>query len=351
MSDSVAIPESLAELTALVKAGELRDAKRLTRKLLNRADTHDLTVIAQCGHMLETWPRTAVTHLRDYWRRSTEHDRAIIAACVPEPGEPCHRREPQPARAPRWTRTNTYQAPRDLRTEVRPEARRHQKPNQRQDIATVTAYDAERAGVDDQPPRAEPAPGYHLDYDRAAVPDVRGTPCVRCWLERASTDLATARVRAGHGDDGLCASCRDAHRPGIPELPTEHTRADAITARCAFIAAHVPTAAVKILRNEWKRATGADRDVIAAWVAAHLTGQTGDTTEPTATESAPTDTDTPATCGQCGLDPNTVDRAETISLVDGLCEQCRDLNDYMRQPAEDSADDSADDAEPAPLVA
>lgn len=288
----------------LIKGGKLADAKRAARSLLDSADPHDLQVIATCAHILETWPKIGVQKLRYYWRTADEHDREIIAACAPEPGEQ-RRHQPQTAaRQPRWTRKNRYQAPRDI------------QPAAVSDDAVVVAYQRDRAGMDDVPERAERPAGYALDYDRAAVPDLRATPCVRCWLERSTTDYS------GEQDDGLCADCRDKGRPGIPVLPPDYTRADAVEARCAFIAEHFPAAARKLLRRYWHQCTDPDdRATVATCVQRHDPHgpEPADTATPPAEESAP-----PA-CSTCG-EARTVRDLRNLPADDGLCTSCRVLD-------------------------
>jgi hypothetical protein len=320
MSNSVAI----ADLADLVKDGQLGEAKRQARTLLSEADPHDLQVVARCAYVLESWPKIGVVKLRAYWQNSNEHDRAIIAACAPGNGAQRRHSEPE-GKPPRWTRKTTYQAPRDERHEVRADRRRVASRRTRDDGAAIMdAYQRERAGVDDEPLPADPAAGYELDYDRAAMSPFRGTPCVCCWLERATRDRTT-----GH-DDGLCGECRDRGRPGIPRLPEGHTGADLIASRCAYLASRYPTVALLLLRRYWQQSTSPhDRDVIAAWVGSHdLTAiQNGITT--TGQEPA---SDELTVCASCG-DPRTSRDLRHVRDDDGLCLQCRAAStDEAREP-------------------
>lgn len=332
MSHSVTIPEALTNVAALVSAGELKAARREGRKLLDIADQRSLEIIAECVRILETRPRIAVIKLRHF--RDTcdnETDRAIIAACTPKPGEQARRPEPEPDRAPRWTRRAIEKARSraagEVRTSVRPELRRRNRRQAREESAVVSVYASERAGVDDAPERAELPVGYAIDYDRAAVPALRGTPCVFCWLERSSADQAS-----GRGDDGLCADCRESSRPGIPTLPAGHTHVDAIEARCAYIAARTGTAAHGILCKEWQRANARDRATIAAWVQTHpLPADTAPVAEHDANTAA-----VGAACEQCG---------DLRQVRHGLCVDCRKLDDHAPAPVPD------EEAEPAPRAA
>jgi hypothetical protein len=328
MLDSVTVPDSLVNLAALVSAGDIAAAKREGRRLLDTADLHSLEIIAECVRITETRPRIAVDLLRRFWRSvESDSDRAIIAACVPKPGEQREQTEPTPDRAPRWTKQGIEQerqhAAVPVKTSIRPELRRKRDQRQRtQDSAEVRGYFRDRAGVDDQPEPAEVPDGYAIDYDRAALHDVRGLPCVRCWLERSNADTHTDRVRAGHGDDGLCGQCRESGRPGLPELPTGHSRDATIAVRCAFIASNLsPTAARSVLRKEWHRLTSpADRVILVEWVQAHDELINQATPVPVA-PVAPA----PVACQTCG---------DVRAVRHGLCGDCRTLD---TEPGSESA--------------
>jgi hypothetical protein len=167
-----------------------------------------------------------------------------------------------------------------------------------------------------------------MDYDRAALPPLHGTPCVSCWVERATRDR-----RAGH-DDGLCTECRDRGRPGIPALPQGHARADAIEARCAFIADKYPHAALRVLRRYWQQSSaGHDRDVVAAWVRTHDLTDTQAPTTPVAPEAAPVEL---ARCASCA-EPRTARDTRHINIEDGLCTPCRTVdNEPVPLPTTDA---------------
>jgi hypothetical protein len=325
MLDSLAVPDSLRNLAALVSAGDLDTAKRQGRKMLDTADLHSLEIIAECVRIMETRPRIAADLLRQFWRSvESDNDRAIIAACAPKPGEQRERTEPTPDRPAHWTRQAIEQerqrATRPVTTSVRSDVRRKRDERQRtQESAEVRAYFRDRAEVDDEPQPADVPDGYAIDYDKAALHDLRGLPCVRCWLERSNADTHTDRVRAGHGDDGLCGQCRESGRPGLPELPAGHRRDEAIAVRCAFIAANLsPVAARSILRKEWcRRAAPADRVILAEWVQAHddLIGQAAPVP---AAPAAPA----PVACQTCGA---------VRAVRYGLCADCRTLADDNTQ--------------------
>lgn len=325
MSQTVALSDALADVAALVKAGDNRKAKRQAREFLDTADTGSLSVIGWCASILESYPHhIAILKLRNAWQRASAEHRAVIEACAPEEDNGQYRPAVEETTPPRYGHGN-YRAPRDNRRRIDPARRKDQRTQRqaRQD-ATAAHYFAERAGVAegqqikdrDERARDEQVYASGLDYDKAGIADVRGLPCVACWLERAAADVATNRVRAGHGDDGLCGDCRESHRPGIPELPTGHTLADAVAARCAFIVASTGTSARGILCREWQRAGRGShrRDLIAAWV------QANPLPEATAASEQPPEAATAAAAGTC----ETCGSFRQVRR--GLCLDCRKLD-------------------------
>ncbi|MFC6094942.1 hypothetical protein [Saccharothrix lopnurensis] len=237
--------------------------------MINNVDPGTLALMGRCAATLSSYPYDiAVAKLRNAWQRTTsDEDRAVIAACVPDQDPGLYRPDTGTADAPRYGRGN-YQAPRNSDTHHERSARRT-LPEQRRrsrdqaEPRAVTEYSQTRAGVDDTPTRAERPIAYELDYDRAAVADMRTRPCVWCAGERAVMDVYTDRVKSGHGDDGLCTECRSLDRPGITELPTGHTYADAIHARCAY---HVTHGGMPAVRAEWRRVMRQQRRLTAATI-------------------------------------------------------------------------------------
>ncbi|WP_447009061.1 hypothetical protein ACRAKJ_18950 [Saccharothrix sp. DSM 118769] len=244
--------------------------------------------MGKCAATLSSYPYDiAVAKLRNAWQRTTSpEDRAVIAACVPAQDPGLY--SPDTADAPRYGRGN-YQAPRDSSSRYErsarrtvPEQRRHSRAQA--EPRAVIEYSETRAGVDDTPARVERPIAYELDYDRAAVADLRTRPCVWCAGERAVIDVYTDRVKAGHGDDGLCTECRSLDRPGIPELPTGHTYADAIHARCAY---HVTHTGMPAVRAEWRRAMRQHRHLTATTIEQWATTYQQRHTAVTITEGVP----------------------------------------------------------------
>lgn len=316
---------TIAEIAELVRTGALKEAKAQARTLLDTAEPRHLEIIARCAEITENYPRTALTRLRWMWQHADAHSRAIIAACAPAPGEDRSRPQADTERAPRWTARTRYQAPSTV-TVRQGRPRRTRRPVS--EPAVSVRYHETRAGIDDQPQRAERPAGYAHDYDKAAIPTQRGTACLSCWTERAAADLAAH-------DDGLCAECRDAGRRGIAPIPADGCRAAAIAARCAYIAAnHPPATARVLLRADWEHSPQRERLIIAAWVAAHPIRDTAQNAD------ARPEPQRPGPCQTCA-EPRTLRDVRHQASDDGQCAQCRDT-----EPADETNRDSA----PAPRV-
>lgn len=313
MTENASFSQCLTDVTTAVQRGDITRAKRYAAHLLDQLDDTTHRIVATCVNTIERYPERADIHLRARWKSTTnDTHRAVIAAF----GTAYMQRDPRPTTPNQ--RPKPTPAPRDHHTETRPEARRTLTE---QDRARLRAHDraeaqaaayADRAGVDDQPP---PAGVYAsgLDYDRAAVPALRGTPCVRCWLERTPAD------HRNHSDDGLCGECRDKGRTGIPDLPADHTRADAVEARCTFLTTTYPNARALLLRW-WKTyATPADRITITDWVHRHPLPDTPTTAIPAPRSDTTADTDPGEQCTRCGYP-----RAD--NAPDTQCDHCRDAD-------------------------
>jgi hypothetical protein len=324
---------TISDIAARVRAGELLEAKRQARALLDTAEPRHLEVIAQCAAIAETYPRTAVTRLRWMWHQADADARAIIEACAPAPGEDRSRPQPETQLPPRWNGRTRYQAP----STVTVRQGRPRRPQRRSvEPAVSVRYHETRAGVDDQPHHGERPDGYANDYDRAAVPAQRGTGCLSCWVERAAADLRRP-------DDGLCSECRDAGRRGIAPLPAGHSHADAIAARCGFIAAHhLPATARHLLRADWQHSQPRDRETIAAWVAAHPITDT-----PTATDTADEPGARLTKCATCA-EPRTPRDLRHQAADDGQCADCRA---FAPADTDDVTSPAIDASEPRELAA
>ncbi|NYH77156.1 hypothetical protein FHR84_000470 [Actinopolyspora biskrensis] len=316
MSQSGTISESVSAVAALLRAGNVRNARHQWRETLTEADPRECAVLAECGRILAQYPRTAPAQLRELWKRSDEHARAVIEACAPAPDEHRQRPEAESDRTPRWNRRNRYQAPRDHRETVDPEARRSRSERRararrvaREESATVHDYLDTRAGTNDAPDRGSQPDGYAVDHDELAVyPDARdkerrdprATPAregERCIA--LACNLVTSHADA-HQGDGLCEECREVGRPGLT-APT-------VTARCAYIAEYYPYP-TKHLRELWQHSTQNDRDAITRWVAENMP-----------TEHANSHELSP--CEHCGNYRSPRDTAH-VNADDGACRRCR----------------------------
>jgi hypothetical protein len=259
------VPEALARLAELVRTGQFAAARRESRKMLEHTDPHTLGLITRCAEALQADRHEATAALDQLWLAGDPADAAIITACMPArdyaPDLPTP--EPEPA----WRRETRWVRPRNLRVRRGPATGPTRAGG---DDGVTNRYLADREAPTpaeiDARDRKQGLIGYELDYDRTAVPALRGTPCVHCWIERSSADQ-----HRGGWDDGLCGECRDRGIAGIPALPPGHSRTAAIKARCRHIADADTTGqgALPTLRSEYRRANRADKSVIAAWVEAH----------------------------------------------------------------------------------
>lgn len=266
--------EALARAAELIEAGKPRAARRKVAAVLAAADPATAALLGRCLAACESSEPTRTERLRWLWRHTDDDGRALVEACAPRrdtrPLPPLPAVDAEPARTPRWTSDTLHQAPRDQPTRYLPAEQRPTPRTAREartaDLRETDAYLDERAPLGEQDARTPEQTDYEqLDYDQAAVPALRGTACVVCFIERATRD------QHRRPDDGLCEDCRDTGRAGIAPLPAGHTRADAIAARCAHLTEHAAThtQAAELLRVEWRRADRAARGVIAGWVAAH----------------------------------------------------------------------------------
>ena len=204
------VARALARAAALLDRGDRAGARRVARRVLDQAAPSALAALADL---------VAVRRLL-----ADEH-----GADVP------------PRDVVRWVPPT--------RARVRRTAPRR-CPATHGDGDVAASYLAERGGVDDVPDRSEPAPGYTLDYDRAAVAPVRGAACLGCGVERSRAD----RVRG----DGLCEGCRE----------DGQTTEAVLTVRCEAVLARHGRGARAVLRTLWIRLDPGPRAVLAAWVAA-----------------------------------------------------------------------------------
>lgn len=250
------IPAVLARLAELVAAGKFTAARRAAASLIDHIDPHTLGLIARCAEALQADRDTATAALDELWLVASDRDAAIITACLP--ASDYSPDLPTPDLEPAWKRQVRWVPPSRVRVRRGPVTAPARTGGDAQVIASYLA-ETDTPVLGGREPDGRPI-GYELDYDLAALHPIKGSPCVVCWLERS---------RADHNrTDGLCGECRDAGHPGIPALPAGHTRADAVRARCQYIADTDTTGrgGLPTLRAEYRRANAGDRAVITAWV-------------------------------------------------------------------------------------
>lgn len=270
----------------LVSSGRIDDARHAFTRLTAHLDNTERDILRRVITTLSTraYP-IAAARLRRAADRYPEH-RAFILAAIPATDPRLHQPpdNTQPGSDPRT-------AARDHREYIDPTLRRPTRPDPGRDA--FDAYTRSFADLDADPthlpvpegtgttrhqPSHEPpeyadttsflaGTGHTVDYDRYAVPDHHELPCLACGLERARTDTQPHRC-----DDGLCSTCRDDNRPGIPD----HEPADHAAARCTFITSQHPTAAaLALLRKDWRHTRNpADRATIETFANTLLPAET-----------------------------------------------------------------------------
>jgi len=263
LSVELSIADAVSALSGLVGAGDIPAARKLSKKLVSKVDDRALWLIDKIVTLVEQEPSTAVDSLRHWWKTApTEADKAIIAACAPKGRQPANR-------GPKRNGRPNYRPASTVKKDQRDELRRRRNTRQEiQSAASFARYQAERAGVDDEPRQDNDttyASGF--DFDTTAVDDLAGLPCAVCLTERAVHD------RVLRHDDGLCVECRDGHT-GITPVHSDGKiqRAQFLMDRCAVIAAnHTARAALTLMRQWWTKSTANrhDRPIIAGWIAAH----------------------------------------------------------------------------------
>lgn len=344
-----ALDEMLAEMAAQVSVGNFRAARTQARKLIKRAQIDHLKVIRLAAEALETKPpRVAVQVLRQMWKdyEADKIAQRLIEACVPPVGE--NRQLPKDEHG---NREREYQPPQLVTRKKDPEViRRRNSRQETADRASFARYVNQSAGradgdqIPDREAREEAEKVYasgNIDHDRTAV---RATsvkvPCLPpCGITRDLPDLDRARLAAGHGDDGLCLQCRADGVQGVPPLAPDHSRRDAMHARCAFIAqeCHEPYLALLTLRSQYPAIKDvALRAFIADWVAANLP-----------------DEDTARALMELGRCENencqhteTPRQMRGVATHDGLCHECRTRVDKI-EAEEAATDEAARQGEPA----
>ncbi len=258
----------------LVDARDIRAAKQELRRTRTGLDDHTWAMIGEIANTLRYKTHdVAVTKLRKLWRDNEQY-RGLIEACVPKTDG----HQYVPDSPPLAGRRHEPRRPRPGRVTRRIDPSRRTDPRQRTNdsrgTGQIESYETQLTHKDREDPGT---PRDELivdrrDYDRDAAAAVTEQLCVSCRLERACIDRWTGQITTGHGDDGLCGTCREDGRQGIPELPLGHTRAEAIQARLDTIAANFDTHAPALFRHEWRFGNPLARSATRTWVEQHNPG-------------------------------------------------------------------------------
>ncbi|WP_280215110.1 MobF family relaxase [Nocardia cyriacigeorgica] len=295
------LPEAIHSVAEIFHSGNVAAAVTAFRSVAATATPEQRSVIAEIAQILYDRPwKVAKARLEWLANQNPQHT-ALIHACTPDT-------DPGVYQPDNTTGERAHQRTRRYRTGYQ---RRYRDTTQH----TPTMSATDHAGIDltdsyldtndgkpntpDQPPQhgiwnPEPdsrtAPDQplrgglwnrdkqrdkpyrdRLDYDRAAVPDLRTLPCVSCGIERRRADATPIPPR--RTDDGLCTDCRDDHT-GIPDH-NQHP----LEARCTYLAnTHPPEAALALLRRDWRTLRNpAHRHIIETWLRDHPLTTTGAT--------------------------------------------------------------------------
>lgn len=253
--------EEMGQVADLIARGATREARRRTARIADAAAPETRALLGQILAAVEKPPAVALPRLRHLWKISDAAGRELVEACAPRPER--HAEAAQDTeRAVRATRAERREYARRRPGAVAtrqgtPQARRSQRATDH-DTATRRYFDerTDPAEVTD-----EQSDYAQLDYDRAAVPPMRGLGCVACGVERSTRDQQRTR------DDGLCEDCRDRGTAGVAILTATATRADVLIARCEYIAATSANADERNARlnRDWRCLLTDDRFTVSDW--------------------------------------------------------------------------------------
>ncbi|MFB8279551.1 hypothetical protein [Nocardia colli] len=300
--------EAIHAIRTLVDARDIRAAKQQLRRARTDLDDSTWTIIGEIANTLRHKTHdVALTKLRKLWRDNEQH-RALIEACAPKTDQHQYIPETQPTTTrrtdPPWRPAGPVERRVEPAKRTDPRKRTGSSGAARVDIYEdqLTPEERKEPGT----PRAELIVD-RRDYDRDAAAKLTETLCVSCRVERAVIDRWTGQITTGHGDDGLCGTCRDEGRPGIPELPLGHSRSQAIRARLDTIATNFDSHNPELFRLEWRYGDHLTRSVTAAWVKQHTPNRVVRQTATTKSD------DLNGECIECG---------DWRQLRDELCVDC-----------------------------
>lgn len=254
--------DQLGEIAEMIERGAVRGARARLARLLDTTDPAARLLLVRCVEALEAeHPTTTLARLRREWRQADADGRALVEACAPS----AERRAEKTRDAERIARANRAKDQAHAARKPGAMTTRRSAPRGRRDPGAVDGdtvarrYFADR--IDPVEDTNEPQHDDRLDYDLAAVPPMRGLPCVACGVERSATDQRRAV------NDGLCQDCREDDTPGVAVPADDATRQAILTARCDYIAATSISPAERDarLRRDWRVMTKADKFAVIAW--------------------------------------------------------------------------------------
>ncbi|WP_280206526.1 MobF family relaxase [Nocardia cyriacigeorgica] len=355
-SPSNDLPEAIQSVAEILRAGNVTAAVTAFRSIAAQATAEQRSVIAEVAQILYDRP-WKVAKARLEWLANQNPDHApLIHACTPDT-------DPGVYQTDDTTPKRAHQHNRRYRTRYQRRYRDttdHTPTMSATDLAGLDLTDSYLDTSDGQPGTPDhspqhgiwnPEPDNHtapdqplrgglwnrdkqkekpyrdrLDYDRAAVPEIRTLPCVSCGIERRRADATPIPPR--RTDDGLCTDCRDDHT-GIPDH-NQHP----LEARCTYLAnTHPPEATLALLRRDWRALRNpAHRHIIETWLHNHqLEATTRDANPP-----APISTALPADNPLVALTDDQL--AEHITNLE-LALATPEIETAMLDPARHSSDE------------
>ncbi|WP_280182434.1 MobF family relaxase [Nocardia cyriacigeorgica] len=287
------LPEAIQSVAEIFRAGNVSAAVTAFRSIAATATPEQRAVIAEVAQILYDRPWKVAKPRLEWLANQNPDHAALIHACTPDTDPGVYQtHDTTPERAHQRTRRYRIRYQRRYR-----DTTDHTPTMSATDLAGLDLTDsyldtsAGKPGIAGQSPqhgiwnpqpdnrtapdqplrgglwnrdkqRDKPYPD-HLDYDRAAIPDLRTLPCVSCGIERRRADATPIPPR--RTDDGLCTDCRDDHT-GIPDH-NQHP----LEARCTYLAnTHPPEAALALLRRDWRALRNpAHRGIIETWIRDH----------------------------------------------------------------------------------
>ncbi|MFE1595459.1 MobF family relaxase [Nocardia sp. NPDC058705] len=249
--------EDIARLFAAGRITEAVDTFRRFNNALSEEERSVLTAVADTLYQ-NSFP---VARARLRWAADQfPHHRELIRACTPTTDPHTFRRETGPDRErTRPALDHREHTDHTLTPSVFDPIQAAGDDAFDTYLAAAESSESTASGTSERPRTA--VAGFPIDYDLAAMPTIAGLACVDCSIERPRNAIIPVPPR--RYDDGLCHSCRDNDRPGIPDHdPTDH-----ITVRCAHIAeTHSAPAALAMLRRDWRALDAARRATIEQWL-------------------------------------------------------------------------------------